>query len=112
LFRGPTVRVILLKWFSEGERNERSVLSVMKKWKAPTECCSQYPKGTDHLGDIGENGKVIFKCIFEKEVLKPPALKCIFEKEVLKPPATYTQMNDCCFIAMGFVNTAINLWAT
>jgi hypothetical protein len=25
LFRGPTLRVILLNWFSQGERNERNV---------------------------------------------------------------------------------------
>jgi len=55
----------------------------MKKWRAPTERCSQYLKRTGHLGDTGENGKVI--------------LKRIFEKEVLKPPATYMQMNDGSF---------------
>jgi len=41
----------------------------MKKWKASTECCLQFLKRTDHLGDTGENGKVILKCIFEKEFL-------------------------------------------
>jgi len=58
-------------------------LSCMKKWKAPTECCLEYLKRTNHLGDTGEDVKVI--------------LKCVFEVEVLKPPANYTQMNNGCF---------------